>query len=137
MKLHLKWHRRRRSLQGSPHTAKVNGSRRFTLLFTNPAAWQQSILYQSKTTPDLKWNGWKKMHGKCGKVGADPIFMLIFSREGLPDNLGFNVNVCIFLQTFSNTTSGTNENTENMASSNVIMGSNVSSKAASASSPTI
>lgn len=70
-------------------------------------------------------------------MGGDPIFLFIFSRKGLPDNPGFNVNVCIFLQTFSNIACGTNENTKNMASDSVVMGINVWSKAASASSPPI
>lgn len=55
----------------------------------NPATWQQTTyLYYiiPKRRPNLKRNEWKKMQGKCGKVGGDPIFMFIFSRKGLPDN---------------------------------------------------
>lgn len=65
------------------------------------------------------------------------VIYVYFSRKGLPDNPGFNVNVCNFLQTFSNIACGTNENTKNMASDNVVMGINVWSKATSASSPPI
>lgn len=77
------------------------------------------------------------MYSKCGEVGVDPIFMSIFSRKGLPDNPGFDVNVCIFLQTSRKTACETNENTKNMATGNVVKGSNVLFKAARASSPPI
>lgn len=90
-----------------------------------------------KRTLDLKWHEWKKTYGKCGKVGVDPIFIFIFSSQGLSENLGLNVNVCVFLQTFSNTSYKTNESIKNMASGNAVMGSNVSSRAASAFSPPI
>ena len=58
-------------------------------------------------------------------------YLYLFSLQtGLPDNLRSDVNICIFLYTSGNIGPETNGR-ENIVSGNVVMGTNLSSRAAS------